>query len=342
MISIEQWRARIGCFNPSRKKTGTCKVIVVGGQSIRVGLRLILALSLCIIIAGDVEVNPGPTINDVMAEIKELRVANDRHFNSLKDEISALRTDMNGIRRDLDIVKEKVKDTTQHIDQCYDECYGDIRSMRYRIEKLERQVENQERYSRRDNLIFYDIPGEKEESYDVTTGKLIEVLNEHTPDKTWTKNDFIRVHRIKSKRTGTAPIIARFVRSDSKFCALGSRQRLKGSGYGVANDLSQVQRDELQKVKKEGRRGYWLNGKLHIDPTRPGSAAAEIGQQTGNSGGHVTDRPWRFGENPGRGFPHQHNSNLSQQDKSSQNNADSGVNSGAQMNSNTSCSSDKK
>ena len=316
MISIEQWRARIGCFNPSRKKTGTCQVIVVGGQPIRVGLRLILALSLCIVLAGDVEVNPGPTIDDVMTELKDLRLANDRHFHSLKDEISSLRTDMNAIRRDVDTVKDKVKDTTQHIDQCYDECYGDIRSLMYRIDKLERQVEHQERYSRRDNLIFYNIPGEKEESYDVTTGKLIKVLNDHTPGKTWSNNDFIRVHRIKSKRTGPAPIIARFVRSESKFCALGARQRLKDSDFGVANDLSQLQRDELQKVKNEGKRGYWLNGKLHIDPTRPGSAAAERGQQTGNSGGHVTDRPWRFGENRGREFPRQHNSNLSQQAKS--------------------------
>ena len=51
--------------------------------------------------------------------------------------------------------------------------------------------------------------------------------------KSWTKNDFIRVHRIKTKKSGIAPIIARFVRSDSKLCALGSRQRLRDSGYGV-------------------------------------------------------------------------------------------------------------
>ena len=66
--------------------------------------------------------------------------------------------------------------------------------------------------------------------------------------------------------------------------------------------MSQGQRDELNKVKKYGKHGYWLNGKLHIESTRPGSAATERGQQIGNSEGYVTDRPWRFGENRGRGF----------------------------------------
>ena len=319
MISIEQWRARIGCFNPSRKKAGTNQVIIVSGQSISVGLRLVLALSLCIILAGDVEVNPGPTIDDVMTELKDLRLANDQHFNSLKNEISSLRTDMASIRKEVDIVKERVKDTTTHIYQCYDECYGDIRSVMYRLEKLERQVENHERYSRRDNLIFYDIPDEKEETNDITTDKLIKVLNEHTPGKSWSDSDFIRVHRIKSKRPGIAPIIARFARSESKFCALGSRKRLRDSGYGVANDLSQAQRDQLNEVKKEGKRGYWLNGKLHIDHSyRPGSAAAGRGQQTGNGEGHATDRPWKFGENRGGDFPHQHSNNNRRDDSSQQ------------------------
>ena len=319
MIGIEQWRAKIGCFNPNRKKAGTSQVMIVSGQSIRAGFRLVLALSLCIILAGDVEVNPGPTIDDVMKEIKDLRMANDKHFNSLKTEVASLRTDMTGIRNEVDIVKEKIKYTTQHIDQCYDECYGDIRSIMYRLEKLERQVENHERYSRRDNLIFYDIPDEKEETNDVTTEKLIKVLNEHTPGKSWSNSDFIRVHRIKSKRPGTAPIIARFVRSESKFCALSSRKKLRDSGYGVANDLSQAQRDQLNEVKKEGKRGYWLNGKLHIDRTyRPSSAAAGRGQQTGNGGGHATDGTWRFGENRGREFPHQHSHNNRRDDSSQQ------------------------
>ena len=43
----------------------------------------------------------------------------------------------------------------------------------------------------------YDIPDEKEETYDITKDKLITVLNEHTPGKSWTNNDFFRVHQIQ-------------------------------------------------------------------------------------------------------------------------------------------------
>ena len=45
--------------------------------------------------------------------------------------------------------------------------------MNSRIGRLEQHVENQERYNRRETLIFYDLPGEKEERHETTTEKLI-------------------------------------------------------------------------------------------------------------------------------------------------------------------------
>ena len=63
MITIAQWRAVIGSFNPTRKKSRSTKGIVISGRPIRTALRLILFLSISIILGGDVETNPGPEQN---------------------------------------------------------------------------------------------------------------------------------------------------------------------------------------------------------------------------------------------------------------------------------------
>ena len=63
MITVVQWRAVIGSFNPTRKKTRSAQGIVISGRPIRTALRLILSLSLCIVLRGDVETNPGPEFN---------------------------------------------------------------------------------------------------------------------------------------------------------------------------------------------------------------------------------------------------------------------------------------
>ena len=258
-------------------------------------------------LSGDVETNPGP-IEEVLAELRDFRLASDKHFESLKGDISSLRTEMGDMRRDLETVKEKVRNTTRDIDLIYDECYGDIRSMGFRLERLEKKVENQERYSRRDNLLFYDIPGDRDENHDVTSEKLVKVLNENTSSKTWSNNDFVRIHRLKTKQPGIAPIIARFVRTESKFVALDARKALKDKGHGVANDLSEFQRDELARLKRDGRRGYYKGNRLIIDPGyNPGNAAATRGQPSGNTVSRgEPGRPWRFGENRGGGFPSTH------------------------------------
>lgn len=65
-VTLDQWRLRIGCFNPNAKtKTknswflnenaygGLCKILLLG--------KLLLCVSLLLLVSGNVEVNPGPT-----------------------------------------------------------------------------------------------------------------------------------------------------------------------------------------------------------------------------------------------------------------------------------------
>ena len=65
MISIEQWRATIGCFVPCAAKCNTSKcigkVLNRGSTWSHYSIKLIMAvLSALLIMAGDVELNSGP------------------------------------------------------------------------------------------------------------------------------------------------------------------------------------------------------------------------------------------------------------------------------------------
>ena len=94
MISVQQWRAAIGCFSPNRRKTHTNHGIVFSAQLTSLGLRLTLFLSLCIVIAGDVETNPGPEYADILAEIRGFRKDCEENFDSLQNEISKVRKEI--------------------------------------------------------------------------------------------------------------------------------------------------------------------------------------------------------------------------------------------------------
>ena len=309
MISIQQWRAVIGGFCPRRRKTKSTYGIVIKGQTTRQGLKIILALSLCIILAGDVETNPGPTIDDVLSELREFRLAIDKNFESLRSEISTLKTDMNSVRQHLDSVNEKIVQTTQDIDQFYDEYFENMKSIRVHVERLEKKVESQERYSRRDNLLFHNIPSDRDETNEQTKQKLLKILNDKVNSKVWSaESDFVRVHRLKTKSSGKQPVIARFVTTDDKFRVLKERAKLKDIGVGVSTDLTPAQREELNFLKSEGKKGYYKNGRLIVENN---STVRTETTSSGNPAVSDQQRAFQFGGSqrgfPGRGFRRNNN-----------------------------------
>ena len=58
-IHVQLWRARIGCFLQPDKRRSIFKTLKVFRQNFSLSLRLVLALSVLLIMAG-VEQNPGP------------------------------------------------------------------------------------------------------------------------------------------------------------------------------------------------------------------------------------------------------------------------------------------
>ena len=61
MISLEQWRAVIGCFwsRGHKSRSEVTKIVITPGNA-RLGMRILLFYSLALLLSGDIETNPGP------------------------------------------------------------------------------------------------------------------------------------------------------------------------------------------------------------------------------------------------------------------------------------------
>ena len=312
-----------------------------------------------IALAMDVETNPGPEYQNILEEIREFRKEHDKNFQCIMNDLSMVRKEIIQVKEDIDKCNEKIAKQSSYIDTIYDECYGDMQSMKQKIARMEAQIESQERYSRRENIILHGIPQESNETSEKTKEKVIEILNRNVSHKSWTKNDFVRVHRLKTKSQANQPVIVRLYKPDDKFDILRERKKLKDDGYGVANDLTLKQRQELNQLTLEGKRGYFRNGKLHIEDQSGNPERRPTQFRFGEGGFPYRGHSNRYargayearGRSGGRGstgypqsFGNAHNGTDSRRHsgQSSQNNADSGGNSSTQMNSNASSSSDNK
>ena len=183
MIGIQQWRAVIGCFvrRSAKQKTKITTLNVPLGSLLNI--KMTLLFSLCILLCGDIESNPGPeNYQSIMDELKTMRKENENNFKDLRQDISSLKSDLSALSK-------KVDENTRDIDHIYDDYYGQIQSLRNAVSNMEKKIEEQERYSRRDNIIMYNIimyniPHDTGENNTTTKAKLIKVLNENT-DKVW-------------------------------------------------------------------------------------------------------------------------------------------------------------
>nr|KAG5697969.1 hypothetical protein BaRGS_030282 [Batillaria attramentaria] len=103
---------------------------------------------------------------------------------------------------------------------------------------------------------------------------IVDVLNQHSTRRTWTIDDVERAHRVGPRKGNSQqprPLIVRFSRWPDKMAVVQGadlKQNLKDSGIKVAADLTKRQRAEIERVRSEGKFGYYKNGRLHVEDRR--------------------------------------------------------------------------
>ena len=253
-----------------------------------------------LMLAGDVESNPGPTLSQelqqvVSAVVNQVNENMNAKFDVVQHQLLDLSNSVNAVKREVSELKTKVSTLENAQLETTDSIDGVIK----RIETLESERERQEQYSRRENVILHGLAEETGETYDSLRKKATDLLNSVVKDKEWKEADILRTHRLgkpRSPSSGTPkprPLIIRFVQFHDKLAVLNARAMFKDNGIGVKGDLTQKQRAMLANIP-DNKHGYFKSGQLVIVDRPPrdqpsdtvkDQSSADRGQHNSSHGG---------------------------------------------------------
>lgn len=263
MISLDLWRARIGLFGRVRS-TKCVRVLGITGLGIRLIAATLIVICILLQLAGDIELNPGPTnMNDnsdkgavsneeILADIRlilreqtELRETIEEKFRSMENKLADRLQDIEDTvdRTNSEVVRlsESVEVLSEENERLREEIVKQSEKMNRQDEKLD-YLENQ---SRRQNLMFYNIPKEKAnetwEDCEILVRKVIK--------------DFLQIHTEvlidRAHRIGKQ-IIVRFQNFKDKDLVLRNAHKLKDQSastkIGISEDFSRAVRGKRKEL----------------------------------------------------------------------------------------------
>lgn len=227
---------------------------------------LLLSLAILLLRSGDVESNPGPLYGSISADEKLERILG--QMSHIFKEIHGMGT------------------AIQHV-------AGRQDHMQARINRLEDIVERQEQQARRANLIFYGLKETTGETIAALRAVVVQLLMHYFPFKQWCDKDVDDVHRIGGRvhdSTRTRPLFVKFARQSDALDVLRYQQGRSAfrdkEDVRVAADLTQFQRDTIHDYRQQGKRAFYVGGRLRVQDAntytrRPHQQSQQFGERGG-------------------------------------------------------------
>lgn len=195
-----------------------------------------------LLLAGDVETNPGPSpSDDLLTELQKLCAGQNKLISDIQDIKNQLRT--------TDVT---ITDMCKRITELEKHCTA-LSSMRTELDglktltsemsskicNLESRVDDSENRSRRNNLIFYGIPDTtKTETFSDSEGIIIRHCSD-TLNITIPPTEIERAHRLgRFSEDRIRPIIVKFQSSKTKELILSNGRKFKDTDFSVGEDFS--------------------------------------------------------------------------------------------------------
>ena len=243
-----------------------------------------------LMLCGDIESNPGPSIeeqfellnnnlnekfnalnNTLNTEIKKLTVG----FENLKASLDDVTSSVSKLKDDVNTLKDQfstIQDKHDNIQLDVVSNAVSISSVEERLSILENAIEKQEQNSRRENVILHGVPERENENVDNARKRVCDLFNANVKSKHWLEVDLLRAHRLGGKRQDNSnrPLIVRFIHFYDKLKVMRAKPDFKKLGIRVNDDLTKNQRDELNKLRNRGLKGYYRGGKLVVDQNSSG------------------------------------------------------------------------
>jgi predicted RNase H-like nuclease (RuvC/YqgF family) len=198
-----------------------------------------------------------PSLSDVMSKLmsmdssmQAMNMSMNSKMDQVKDEIQQMRSEVGMLQKEVESSKERI----DALEVENDELRLANEELLTRVSKMEKQTDDLESRSRRNNVLFYGLDREEGESQET----LEQRLNDLCTDKLELSEtvEFDRVHRVSGKQN--SPVIARCTFYKDKIKLMKAKLKLKGSNIFIGEDFSRGVRDIRKKLgrfakeKKEG------------------------------------------------------------------------------------------
>ena len=229
-------------------------------------------MSPLLLLGMDIEEHPGPLDKEDLDQLRNMireEVSDSRMklAQEMKNEIAAVRMEMRDMMKKVQEVERKIGEVGEKIDgvtETIREIEDRQDGMEFMMGEMDERIEQQERRSRRDNILLHGVEESGEnERHEESVQRVLEVVNQ-VLEVPLHENDIARAHRIGRRTSGRArPLIACVVRSADKLAILQKRHDLKQMNIGVSSDLTPRQREEINHARQEGYFAFYKGGVLH-------------------------------------------------------------------------------
>ena len=184
----------------------------------------------------------------------------------LAPEIQEMARSLNTTTHQVELLTQRLRDTEK-----------DMLDMKKRssdrerkIEELTLELDRQQIFSRRDNVVFYGIPEVQDGAEDCVRA-LAELINSHSySERVWSEDDFDRAHRLgRASSTKTRPVIAKLHRSRDKRALIANKSLTKDLakvGVRLSDDHTTKQRTVLKELRRQGLTAYFRGARLISRP----------------------------------------------------------------------------
>ena len=227
---------RIGRFcRHSVKKKSKVEIFSVS-DSVKITYALGFIVMALLIMSG-LETNPGP--KNEIAELKEIMNEVKQSNDNIVSELKKLNETMMTLQKRVEILEEENKLAKTEIKDL--RCYTDY---------LESTIDDLENRSRRENLVFFGVVEDENETWNSCENKVRDLIQTRLRI-TLAPDDLQRVHRAGVKRSGKhRVIVAKFLRAKVKEEVLQKRKLLRGTRIFIEEDFSQKVRQERRQLKQ--------------------------------------------------------------------------------------------
>ena len=298
-------------------------------RSARVQCVLLVTVLLQILLcANDIEMNPGPSESETVTDMKvymqdlfehqEVRIQTllqqqlnvrfgvlENHLTEKIDEsMTAVKTEIEGLHAETCQLEnccaalQETESTKAAVTELEDRLLKISADLDDKIDRLEV-------FSRRDNLKFFNVPmSVSNENYADRVEKIVDILRDTVPGKTWCPDDITRAYRLGNSYNNdrAAPVIVTFAKWSDKMAVLTKgREGLKRKGVRVAGDLTSKQQANIQEQRNRGMHAYYKGNRLVVAGPLQHRPALQRGQH--RHSGEQNRRPTedrRAHSHPGR------------------------------------------